>query len=152
SPFLRAFGKKGDSPLVVGGQSPCFLNALIDLLPHRSVMLEAGVFRELIERLRAGDQEAASLVVGLYEPVLRRAVRVWSVDPRLWRFFDSTDICQAVFASFFARMALGKYQLRTPGDLLKLLVNMTRKKLADHVRYEGAARRDYRRLHTAGRQ
>ena len=59
------------------------------------------------------------------------------------------DICQSVFASFFVRTALGQYELNTPEQLLKLLVTMSRKKLADHAREERAARRDYRRLQGA---
>jgi RNA polymerase sigma-70 factor (ECF subfamily) len=55
------------------------------------------------------------------------------------------DICQSVFASFFVRAALGQYELDRPEKLLKLLVDMSRKKLIDRAREEGAARRDYRR-------
>jgi RNA polymerase sigma-70 factor (ECF subfamily) len=111
-------------------------------------MSEESGFQEFLRRIRAGEPEAAATLVRTYEPILRRSVRVWSVDPRLWRFFDPTDICQSVFASFFGRAALGAFELATPRDLLKLLVGITRKKLADHVRYESAARRDYRRVHT----
>jgi RNA polymerase sigma-70 factor (ECF subfamily) len=109
-------------------------------------------FQDLIRRVRAGDQEAAAEVVRLYEPAIRRAARVWSVDPRLRRLFDSMDICQSVFASFFVRTALGQYDLDTPDQLLRLLLNMSRKKLADRAREQGAARRDYRRLEAGNEQ
>jgi RNA polymerase sigma-70 factor (ECF subfamily) len=56
------------------------------------------------------------------------------------------DISQSVFASFFVRTALGQYDLESPEKLLRLLVNMSRNKVAHHVRQEGAARRDYRRV------
>jgi RNA polymerase sigma-70 factor (ECF subfamily) len=95
--------------------------------------------------VRAGDQAAAAELVRLYEPAIRRAARVHLLDPRLRRLFDSLDITQSVFASFFVRAALGQYDLEKPQQLLGLLVAMSRKKLADHARQEGAARRDYRR-------
>jgi RNA polymerase sigma-70 factor (ECF subfamily) len=60
------------------------------------------------------------------------------------------DISQSVFASFFVRAALGQFELEKPEQLLGLLVTMSRKKLADHARKQGAARRDYRRAQTGG--
>ena len=51
-----------------------------------------------------------------------------------------------MFASFFVRAAAGQYDLEEPGQLLKLLVVMTRHKLANQERRHRAGRRDYRRL------
>jgi RNA polymerase sigma factor (sigma-70 family) len=115
-------------------------------------MLESNAFDELIRRVRSGDEEAATELVRLYEPAIRRAARVRLVDSRLRRIFDSMDISQSVFASFFLRAALGQYELDKPERLLRLLVDMSRKKLADHVREEQAARRDYRRLRVGSKQ
>jgi RNA polymerase sigma-70 factor (ECF subfamily) len=109
-------------------------------------MLEDNAFHELICRVRAGDNKAAEELVRLYEPTIRRVARVRLVDARLRRAFDSMDICQSVFASFFVRAALGQYDLQRPEQLLNLLVNMSRKKLIDRARQETAERRDYRRL------
>jgi RNA polymerase sigma-70 factor (ECF subfamily) len=50
-----------------------------------------------------------------------------------------------VFASFFVRAAMGQFELDKPEHLLHLLVDMSRKKLVDHAREQGAARRDFRR-------
>jgi len=108
-------------------------------------MLEANAFQEFIRRIRGGDEEAAVELVRTYEPAIRRAARVRLVDTRLQRLFDSMDISQSVFASFFVRAALGQYDLEKPEQLLKLLVAMSRKKLVDHARQQGAARRDFRR-------
>src|SRR5450755_2627139 len=108
-------------------------------------MADENLFQRLIGRVRAGDAGAVAELVQVYEPAIRRAARVRLVDPRLRRSFDSMDICQSVFASFFVRAALGEYDLEKPDDLLKLLVSMSRKKLVDHARAEGAARRDFRR-------
>ncbi len=109
-------------------------------------MSETDTFEELIRRVRAGDQGAAAELVRTYEPAIRRAARVRLGDSRLRRVFDSMDISQSVFASFFLRAALGQYEIDKPDRLLRLLVSMSRKKLADHVREEQAARRDYRRI------
>jgi RNA polymerase sigma-70 factor (ECF subfamily) len=109
-------------------------------------MLEANPFRDLIRRVRAGDEQAAVELVRLYEPAIRRAARVRLADSRLQRLFDSMDISQSVFGSFFVRAALGQYELEKPEQLLKLLVSMSRRKLADCARALGAARRDFRRV------
>jgi RNA polymerase sigma-70 factor (ECF subfamily) len=113
-------------------------------------MLEDNAFRDLIRRVRAGEEEAAAELVRLYEPTIRRVARVRLADDRLRRRFDSTDICQSVFASFFVRAALGQFDLESPEQLLGLLVSMSRKKVIDHAREEAAARRDYRRLMPEG--
>ena len=57
-------------------------------------MSEANAFRDLIARVRAGDAAAAAELVRLYEPAIRRAVRVRLVDARLERLLDSMDVCQ----------------------------------------------------------
>ena len=109
-------------------------------------MSEESAFHDLIRRVRAGDEEAAKELVRLYEPAIRREARVRLVDSRLRRLFDSMDICQSVFASFFVRAALGQYEIEKPAQLLRLLTSMSRKKLIDHAREQQAARRDHRRL------
>jgi RNA polymerase sigma-70 factor (ECF subfamily) len=108
-------------------------------------MSEEQNFRELLRRVRSGDEGAAAELVRRYEPTIRRIARVRLADSRLQRVFDSMDICQSVLGSFFVRVALGQYDLETPEQLLKLLVSMTRKKVIDHVRSARAERRDYRR-------
>ncbi|HKI33351.1 MAG TPA: sigma-70 family RNA polymerase sigma factor [Gemmataceae bacterium] len=102
-------------------------------------------FPDLIRRVRGGDEAAATELVRLYEPAIRRSVRL-RLDPRLRRTCDSMDICQAVLCSFFVRTAAGQYELDTPEQLLKLLASMARHKLAKAVRHQQAARRDHRRL------
>ncbi len=103
-------------------------------------------FPDLIARVRAGDETAAATLVRQYEPEIRRVVRVRLTDRRLHRVLDSMDICQSVMANFFARAALGQFDLEQPDQLLRLLVTMARNKLKDHARKQKAARRDNRRL------
>jgi RNA polymerase sigma factor (sigma-70 family) len=111
-------------------------------------MTEDSTFADFIRRIRAGDDQAARELVERYEPVIRREVRLRLRDPRLNCCFDWTDVCQSVLASFFVRAASGQYDLDQPDQLLRLLVAMTRHKLAKQRRRHRAQRRDYRRLDT----
>jgi RNA polymerase sigma-70 factor (ECF subfamily) len=103
-------------------------------------------FHDLLQRVRSGDADAAEALVRQFEPAIRIAVRRRINDPYLNRVFDSMDICQSVLASFFLRAGIGQYELDRPEDLLKLLLNMARKKLASQARRERAQRRDSRRV------
>jgi RNA polymerase sigma-70 factor (ECF subfamily) len=107
-------------------------------------------FPVLLARLRSGDETAATGLVRQYEPIIRRAVRVWLVDARLRRLFDSLDVCQSVFGSFFVRLSLGQYHLEKPEQLINLLVSMARNKLSDQARREQAECRDNRRVEAGG--
>src|SRR5262249_40663469 len=109
-------------------------------------------FADFICRIRAGDAQAATELVQQYEPVIRLEVKLRLSDPRLRRLFDSMDICQSVLASFFARAALGHYDLEEPGQLVKLLVGMARNKLAFQARHQRRLRRDHRRLEAVGQE
>jgi RNA polymerase sigma factor (sigma-70 family) len=107
------------------------------------------LFRDLVRRVRAGEQDAAAELVRQYEPAIRRAVRIRLVDARLGRVLDSTDVCQSILGSFFARAKRGQYELGDPQQLLKLLATMARNKVADQVRRQRAGCRDHRRAGAA---
>jgi DNA-directed RNA polymerase specialized sigma24 family protein len=115
------------------------------LARERQAMSQDASFAELMGRVRAGDEQAAEDVVRRYEAAIRLEVRMRLGDPRLRRVFDSMDICQSVLASFFLRAAAGQYDLNEPSQLLKLLVAMTRNKVAFQARKQRARRRDHRR-------
>ncbi|HEY4260195.1 MAG TPA: sigma-70 family RNA polymerase sigma factor [Schlesneria sp.] len=91
-------------------------------------------FTSLMNRIRRGDEEAARELVRRYESELRVIARVRLTDKRVRRLIDSMDICQSIFANFFARVATGQFQLDSPAALLKLLSAMVRNKATDHVR------------------
>jgi RNA polymerase sigma factor (sigma-70 family) len=110
---------------------------------------EAG-FRNLIRRVRAGDEAAAAELLRQYEPEIKRLVRVRLTDPRIRRALDSMDVCQSVLANFFVRAAAGQFDLDEPGQLLKLLMRMTQNKVRDHVRRLKAECRDVRRCECGG--
>jgi RNA polymerase sigma-70 factor (ECF subfamily) len=109
-------------------------------------MSEPDTFRDLIRRVRGGDNRAAEELVRQYEKVIRLEVRCRLSDPRLRRVFDSMDVCQAVLGSFFVRAAAGQYDLERPEQLVHLLKAMARRKLAFQARLQRAARRDVRRV------
>jgi RNA polymerase sigma-70 factor (ECF subfamily) len=108
-------------------------------------MTNSNRFAEFVRRIRAGDPVAAEEVVRQYEPLVRREIRMRLEDRRLRRLFDSMDVCQSVLASFFVRAAAGGYELNEPKDLVRLLVSMSRNKLASAARAQNRQRRDHRR-------
>jgi RNA polymerase sigma factor (sigma-70 family) len=98
--------------------------------------------QDLIVRVRAGDQHAAAELVRDYEALVRRAVRIQLRDPRLRSVLDTAEVCQSVMASFFARLALGQYELSQPRQLAALLITMARSKVATRARRADVIRRD----------
>jgi RNA polymerase sigma-70 factor (ECF subfamily) len=109
-------------------------------------MADDASFAVFLTRLRAGDEQMAEELVRRYEPLIRVEVRRRLRDVRLRRLFDSLDICQSVLSGFLAGAAGGQYELDGPQELLRLLVSMTRNKLAFHVRKARSQRRDHRRV------
>jgi RNA polymerase sigma-70 factor (ECF subfamily) len=105
-------------------------------------------YGEFIRRIRQGDEQAAEDLVRRYEAEIRLEVRGWLRlrNPALRRVFDSMDICQSVLASFFARAAVGDFDLDEPTQLIRLLVGMARKKVAEQARHHQRQRRDVRRV------
>ena len=105
-------------------------------------------YAEFVRRIREGDEHAAEELVRRYEPEIRLEVRGWLRlrNPALRRVFDSMDICQSVLASFFTRAAFGEFDLEEPSQVIRLLVGMARKKVAEQARYHQRQRRDVRRV------
>ena len=115
---------------------------------REQLMSEPEKFAEYLQRLRAGDEQAAADLVRDFEPLIRRQIRVQLRDPGLCRLMDSVDICQSVLASFFVRAASGQFDLTSPEQLLKLLSKMARNKFVGATRRHQAERRDVGRMET----
>jgi RNA polymerase sigma-70 factor (ECF subfamily) len=115
-------------------------------------MLQHPEFAEFLQRIRAGDAQAAEELVREYETPVRAVIRARLTDPRLRQQFDSVDVCQSVMASFFFRVAAGQYHLREPEDLVRLLVRMAQNKLSNRRRHHYQEERDVRRLQEMGSQ
>ena len=105
---------------------------------------------QFLTRLREGDEEAAVELVRRYELAIRVAIRTNLSDPRLRRQFDSLDVCQSVFASFFKNVAAGAYDLQAPAQLLALLRKMAENKLRTRRRDQYRRRRDIRHAYRHG--
>jgi RNA polymerase sigma factor (sigma-70 family) len=108
-------------------------------------MTDDNTFADFLQRIRAGDEQAAAELVNRYESAVRVEVRMRLADSRLRRVFDSVDLCQSVLASFFVRVAAGQYDLERPEQLVRLLVTIARNKVASQARRQQAQRRDQRR-------
>lgn len=108
-------------------------------------MLDDAAFAKLLDRVRARDEAAAAELVRLYEPELRRVVRV-RLGGATRRVHDSVDVCQSVFANFFVRVTAGQFDVASQDQLLKLLVTMACNRVTDKHRQQHAARRMDRHL------
>lgn len=105
-------------------------------------------FATLLDRVRHGDQIAASEVVHQYEPVVRQAIRTWLRKCNfvaLHRVLDSTDICQSVLIQFFEKVNADQLNLESPEHLKNLLLIMARSRVVHHLRTNQIRRRDMRR-------
>jgi len=96
--------------------------------------LSMSPLEDLLRRIRAGDQAAAAEFFRTYEPHVRRVVRARMRIDRLRRVSDSSDLCQAVLASFLIRAAVGGYVLAGSGALKALLARVAGNKVADLAR------------------
>lgn len=109
-------------------------------------MIDAHQFSLLMSRVRSGDSDAAGELIRQYEPLIRREVRMRLADQRLRRTLDSLDVCQSVLAGFFLSANLQDYEFDDPKQLIRLLVSMTKNKVASAARREYRQKRDRRRM------
>lgn len=96
-------------------------------------------FADLIQLARQGDEDAVQQLLDVYGEHIFRVVRR-NLQRRLRRQFDSADIVQDVWASFFA----GSKRHRTfnsPEELVRALVSMARNKIVDTTRKRLGRRR-----------
>ncbi|MGC3969952.1 MAG: sigma-70 family RNA polymerase sigma factor [Pirellulales bacterium] len=94
---------------------------------------------ELLERLSSGDAGAAEELLQQFGPVVMRAVRL-RLSERLRRDFDSVDLVQAVWASFFVhRDRLGGFN--DPNGLCAYLARMAERKVLMAARHENRLKR-----------
>lgn len=98
-------------------------------------------FVDLIGRVRAGDQSAAADLVRLYQPEVLRFVRFRLSGNRLRRVMDSLDLCQGVLLKTFDNLARGRFELRHPAQLARLLRTIADNEFRDQLRRQRAARR-----------
>lgn len=112
-------------------------------------MAEANSFDDLIGRLRAGDDRAATQVFNRFAYRLIGLVRMRTAG-LLRRKMDPEDVLQSVFRSFFIRFAEGQFELKDWGDLWGLLTLITLRKCDTSLAFFRAARRDVLREASPG--
>ena len=64
-------------------------------------MKQQSEFQQLIQRVRAGEQEAATELVRRFKPEIHKSIRRFLSNFHLRRVLDISDISQAVLATFF---------------------------------------------------
>jgi RNA polymerase sigma factor (sigma-70 family) len=106
-------------------------------------------FRPLLAKAQQGDEAAARQLIALYEPEIRRFVRVRLTDPALKRILDSIDIAQSVLGRFFWKLRSDAITVEHPLQLLKLLLVMARNSLFDHAR-KARIRREFQGARSDG--
>ena len=98
---------------------------------------------DLLERWRDGDEEAAEVMFERYVARLVGLARTW-ISPALRRRLDAEDIVQSVYRTFFRNAREDRYVLKRSGDLWRLLVGITLKKLHRQIEFHTAAKRSIR--------
>jgi RNA polymerase sigma factor (sigma-70 family) len=89
-------------------------------------------FRQLMARVRAGNEEAARELFDRYSGHISRVVRR-RLHRRLRTQYDTLDFLQAVWASFFAA-PFEDYKFEQPKDLVGFLARMAYNKVVDATR------------------
>ncbi len=106
-------------------------------------MSEPEQCQALLERVRAGDEEAARQLydanIDRLLPLVRRRL-----SQRLARRVDPEDIVQSVFRTFFHRVKEGQFRIADTDSLTRLLMRITVRKTLHQVAYHLAAKRDPR--------
>ena len=104
-------------------------------------MSQAEQARELLARIRNGDQDAANeLFYGFANRLVRLARSRLDLDLR--RMLDPDDVVQSVFGSFFRRHGAGEFDVQSWESLWSLLAVITVHKCGHKIRYYRAAKRD----------
>jgi RNA polymerase sigma-70 factor (ECF subfamily) len=103
-----------------------------------------GSFDELMARLKAGDQDAASRLFHEYAHRLIGVARK-HLDGVIRRKVDPEDVLQSVFRTFFLRQADGRVVLHDRQSLWGMLVVITLRKCNERIKYFHAARRNIER-------
>src|SRR5262249_27654834 len=108
---------------------------------RRPPMTADDVSVKLVARWQAGDQQAAAELFHRYA-VRLIALASSRLSSRLATRVDPEDLVQSAYRSFFSGAREGQYELQQSGDLWRLLLVITLRKLHDQVRRHTRAKRD----------
>lgn len=95
---------------------------------------------ELVERWRAGDQDAATILHERYLARLLNLVGRHLADKFNSRL-DPDDVVQSVFRSIFRLTREGRFEFEDDSDFWKLLLTMALNKVRNTVRHHQAGKR-----------
>ncbi len=104
-------------------------------------MDESPPIAELVERLRAGDAQAARQLFDRYARRLSHLAEQ-HLSRSLAGKVGGDDVVQSVFSTFFQRCARGEFQIDNSSQLWRLLVKITVRKARAEHRHYAAGRRD----------
>lgn len=99
--------------------------------------------RDLLDRYKIGDQDAAARIYQRYAGRLRALARS-RFTANLARRVDVDDIVQSAFRRFFDAVSQGRYDVPSEEDLWTLLLVITLNRLRAEEVYHRAAKRDIR--------
>jgi RNA polymerase sigma-70 factor (ECF subfamily) len=99
--------------------------------------------RQLVQRWKDGDDSAADEI---FERYLTRLIGLARsrLSPALARRVDAEDIVQSAYHTFFRNAREDRYVFERSGDLWRLLVGITMKKLHRNIEFHTAAKRSFR--------
>jgi RNA polymerase sigma-70 factor (ECF subfamily) len=98
--------------------------------------------RNLLNRWRAGDEDAARQLFAFYVDRLLSLARQ-RIGQRLASRVDPEDVIQSVFHSFFKGVKAGQYQIDDSDDVCKLLARITVHKTFRQIAFHQAAKRNF---------
>jgi RNA polymerase sigma-70 factor (ECF subfamily) len=103
-----------------------------------------GGIRELLARIKNGDEDAVRELLTRYETKVRLVVR--RQLPRILRSrFDSLDFLQSVWGSFFYKIRTGPNDLEEEQNLVAFLAWVARNKVIDEYRRAATQKQDVKR-------
>jgi RNA polymerase sigma factor (sigma-70 family) len=100
-----------------------------------------GPVRELVERLRSGDAQAAEEIFARYAQRLT-SLAEQQLSHKLAARLDGADVVQSVFRTFFRRSAAGEFRIDSSDELWRLLVQITLQKARAKSRHHTAGPRN----------
>jgi RNA polymerase sigma-70 factor (ECF subfamily) len=102
-------------------------------------MSSSETFRDLLGRVRRGDDAAAAVIFERFvDQLAAKANR--HLSPAIRRRVDAEDVVQSVYRTFFRRVRQGEFQLDHWGGLWGLLTRITVRKCAHAARGKNRAR------------
>ena len=104
-------------------------------------MAQDPTFDELVARLRAGDEDAATAIFNRYVRRLVGLART-RLDPLTRQKVDPEDVANSALGSFFRAYAEGKFELDGWDSLWEVLLVITLRKCGRRVEYFRAKRRN----------